>query len=632
MAEHLPFDIEEVYGSSAEHPLRKETYQLVGEESGRIASNNGNPISILCALASSQGPVLARVRFLTDFIFVKNGKIVYPVHNNCTEDFWRGVVVYGFMMAPTTGIGRWFAWSLHWWMDWPEKHMELVRIDRVHGLSKEKNQWYRNGNEEALWLNTMQGYSFALMEADDLMKHGWRFVIASWGNVGQASGEGDNTRELHECVPACPETAPPYWWHEKGKVAGRKAWQMLCAAHRRRQDEEEEEDSVEEDPTPRKSGKSSSRRKKPEKPKTAESGSVRRRSAPSTASSSKPKASAGSSSKPPPLKTRKRPASQRPEDEVGGETGSTDSAFEPSASRAMAGEQEGSQQPPPKRSRKMSVDHLLVGPLDSEKSQPLGKAAAKDRLQREADVGYTPGPSTQAANVLPSVQVDTTPTGRVLVPDSSPARRAPAEQLEVSAASQSSELAAAVRQLSVAPDAQQAQSRGQSAVVGQGPGLTPVPHVAPARSEAPSTLQLDRAVEEGKATTGPTDVAAPMVSGDTESINPGNASPQLSASAKHSAPATAPVAPVDVAVALTPASSALDVAAVPGPLPSSSHGSSGADPGHAQLPDTGIAMPPPTASGVQGPVGHRVAVIPRYLQDSAGDDRSSGRHGTGNVP
>lgn len=89
-------------------------------------------------------PSEARVRLLTDFLFVKNGEFVYPNYNDCTKEFWRDVEVWGFMMAPT-GPGRWLAWSLLWHLDWKDKNMELVRIAKIDGMSKETSIHYRNG-------------------------------------------------------------------------------------------------------------------------------------------------------------------------------------------------------------------------------------------------------------------------------------------------------------------------------------------------------------------------------------------------------------------------------------------------------------------------------------------------------
>lgn len=89
-------------------------------------------------------PHAARVRLLTDFVFVKDGKLVYPYHKDCTQAFWKGVEVWGFMMAPS-GAGKWLAWSLLWHLEWPEKHMELVRIRNIHGMSKEASRHFRNG-------------------------------------------------------------------------------------------------------------------------------------------------------------------------------------------------------------------------------------------------------------------------------------------------------------------------------------------------------------------------------------------------------------------------------------------------------------------------------------------------------
>jgi hypothetical protein len=69
---------------------------------------------------------------------------VHPLYQDCTKDFWKGVEVWGFMMSPS-GHGKWLAWSLLWHLDWPGKHMELVRIRTIDGMSKEKHRSYRNG-------------------------------------------------------------------------------------------------------------------------------------------------------------------------------------------------------------------------------------------------------------------------------------------------------------------------------------------------------------------------------------------------------------------------------------------------------------------------------------------------------
>lgn len=69
---------------------------------------------------------------------------MFPNYQSCTKDFYDGLEVWGFMMGPT-GNGKWLAWSLLWHLDWPEKHMELVRIRGIYGMSKERNKHFRNG-------------------------------------------------------------------------------------------------------------------------------------------------------------------------------------------------------------------------------------------------------------------------------------------------------------------------------------------------------------------------------------------------------------------------------------------------------------------------------------------------------
>jgi hypothetical protein len=119
-------------------------FRLENEAKGSIGGRLGMNRLTLALTKETKFSTTARVRLLTDFVFVKAGKLVYPRYNECTTHFWDGVEAWGFMMSPT-GHCKWFAWSLNWWLDWPGKHMELVRIDYISGISKERDPHYRNG-------------------------------------------------------------------------------------------------------------------------------------------------------------------------------------------------------------------------------------------------------------------------------------------------------------------------------------------------------------------------------------------------------------------------------------------------------------------------------------------------------
>ncbi|KAB5588352.1 hypothetical protein CTheo_8205 [Ceratobasidium theobromae] len=195
-----PFDVGTVYG---DHPVRKENIELDNEDLG---PTNGTD---------------ARARLLTDFILVKDGKFLHPYHNQCTKkDFWKGAEVWGFMMSPA-GYYKWYAWSLLWHLDWPGKHMELVRIDNIQSMTVERSKHYRNNNEAALWLNTKNRFSYALMEPDDTIAQEWLRVIQSW-----QSAEEDGPAI---CLAVDPTFPAPSWWRHKGKPAGRKPWKGLTS-------------------------------------------------------------------------------------------------------------------------------------------------------------------------------------------------------------------------------------------------------------------------------------------------------------------------------------------------------------------------------------------------------------------
>ncbi|KAG8724030.1 hypothetical protein FRC12_005548 [Ceratobasidium sp. 428] len=216
-----PFDKEVVYG---DHPVRDEFYVLDNE----IADD------------SNMSEKEMRIRLLTDFIFVKDGELVRPLYESCTDAFWKGVEVWGFTMSPT-GTGKWLAWSLFWHLEWPGKNMELVRITNIEGMSKERTKRYRNGNELALFLNTRTRCSYALMEPDDLAREGWREVLDSWQDVG------DDLERLQECRPPASLAVRPGWWHHKGAPTSESVWRRAVKWQTEYEEQQGKEASCEEE-------------------------------------------------------------------------------------------------------------------------------------------------------------------------------------------------------------------------------------------------------------------------------------------------------------------------------------------------------------------------------------------------
>ncbi|QRW09542.1 hypothetical protein RhiLY_08541 [Ceratobasidium sp. AG-Ba] len=161
----LPFDIEEVYGEGTE--VRGERFTLMNESREVLL------------------PGEARVRLITDFVLVKDGNFVFPTHELNTKEWWEGVEVYGFMMMPgTDGDAKWFAWTLWWFLSWPGKHFELVRIEGVKNMTLEYSEHWRNGHELVLFLNSRQNFSYAMLEPDDMIVNQWvKITLTSWANA-----------------------------------------------------------------------------------------------------------------------------------------------------------------------------------------------------------------------------------------------------------------------------------------------------------------------------------------------------------------------------------------------------------------------------------------------------------------
>ncbi|QRW09556.1 hypothetical protein RhiLY_08555 [Ceratobasidium sp. AG-Ba] len=427
----LPFDMEKVWGTCK---CRNEDYVLDTELQGRIASGQ------------------ARIRYLTDFIFVKDGKIVFPVYERCTPEFWKGVQVYGFMIGPTSSIDRWYIWSLHWWL--AKQQVELVRIDNVIGIEKQNDLRYRNGNEQVLWLNSRKGYAYALMEPDESIAQGWRFVNASWKKEGRDG--------LPVCVPADPDLAPPDWWHNKGEVTGRAAWQALQRAWEKKKEEEEEaedeeeaegEDDSEEKPAPK-----NLQKRKMENEEDAGSGKRRKSSA--TTDKGKTKEHANAVAKPPTKAAAKPPTKGKAHQSTTSGSGSKKSLTDSPTARlskresssktraakrpaAELSEQEEiyippSGKPPPSPPTIPEASTLPASPFAEQSSSsaigivpPTSKQACafslghivesapdvsgrKEPMLREAKSRYTHGPATQEVNQLPSLEaLVNSPSGTV---------------------------------------------------------------------------------------------------------------------------------------------------------------------------------------------------------------------------
>ncbi|KAG9074498.1 hypothetical protein FRC06_010636, partial [Ceratobasidium sp. 370] len=107
-------------------PIRRESYLLDNESNEDIPKNQ------------------VRIRLLHEFIFFKNGLPLAPKFEDCVPGYWDEVEAYGLMAFPCHG-SKWFLWAGIWELDFHPKHYELVRIKRINGMTKELNNYFRNG-------------------------------------------------------------------------------------------------------------------------------------------------------------------------------------------------------------------------------------------------------------------------------------------------------------------------------------------------------------------------------------------------------------------------------------------------------------------------------------------------------
>ncbi|KAG8724036.1 hypothetical protein FRC09_000711 [Ceratobasidium sp. 395] len=463
----LPFDISAVYGPN--RVLRSESDLTRGEAGGKTSSDVGEALGAALGKVAPDGieltidPSTVGVRVLTDFIFVKNGQYVDLKWRACTEEFWDGVVVYGFTMPVGTREDRWYVWSLWWTLEWPSWDMELVRIDNIIGMSKECNVHFRNGNVWALWLETKE-HGWALAEPDKLIEHRWPDVLASWADTN------GNTNEVLAITRIGHFMAPPGWWcGPNGAVAGERAWQSLMTKfikYAKTQGEEAEpevRDMLNEierqqsEPSDKPKGKrKATKPRRGREDKRSAGGSTRVPATAVVASSAKPPAqfaspsglgpAPGQTSTTSPSKTRKRGADEAEGSEDHG--GSTDGEGESDEEHRGEGTESGPEEPPPAKRSRMSLKDLAPQPSSSDAAATSEKIAAKSRMLREGEPRYSPGPSTQQANVLPALETGRSAGAQASsAPASAVADGGVPRQEEVS--SQASQLAGAVQVISI---------------------------------------------------------------------------------------------------------------------------------------------------------------------------------------
>ncbi|KAB5589097.1 hypothetical protein CTheo_7459 [Ceratobasidium theobromae] len=165
-------------------------------------------------------PSQGKVRALDGFVFLKDKNFVYPTSVR-DEDWWTGVTAYGYAAA-LTGEYKWFIWAGRWDEEFPGKHIEVVQLKNLCKITKESNRHWRGGLEEILWLETSQGYSYALLEPDvayDVDK--WCSVTNSFTYL--PSG-GSQSSPAFTRINLGDER--PTWW----KSTGNKAWNHLIRA------------------------------------------------------------------------------------------------------------------------------------------------------------------------------------------------------------------------------------------------------------------------------------------------------------------------------------------------------------------------------------------------------------------
>ncbi|KAG8734338.1 hypothetical protein FRC11_005325 [Ceratobasidium sp. 423] len=197
------------------HLIQPENVALDPEGSDAVANGNGmsNIEGKRRTIDHRNVRMKVIARALDGFIFVKDGRFVYPTYG-VPDEWWQGVVAYGYVAA-LTGEFKYFIWAGQWHMHYDDKHLEVVILANLQGLSKEINKHWRNGKEHILWLDTDQGYSYALLEpAEEYDRGGWTRVTSSWTSVPDPECSGDPS-----FCRIQPQDVRPEWWDGNGDDA-----------------------------------------------------------------------------------------------------------------------------------------------------------------------------------------------------------------------------------------------------------------------------------------------------------------------------------------------------------------------------------------------------------------------------
>lgn len=265
-------------------------------------------------------------------------------------------------------------------------------------------------NQVALWVNTRQKYTYALMEPEEQIAVQWAYVCESWRE--------SDARKLPVpfCGPIPTVVSVPAWWHRGGKTAGKRAWQFLVTKQTEHENTTSRDDETPPPtpPTKTKKGRRKGNSAVPAKRKREQS-STRGTGSPQRSDETRRIATRGSN------RMSVKPAVKWPptdESESGSEKSATHDEDE--APLDVSADDTGAiPTHPPERSGVMTVKELAAPTSPPAAVVSPGKQASKDRLQREAEPSYSPGPSTQKANTLPPLTTDGVPPVVVFVPASS---------------------------------------------------------------------------------------------------------------------------------------------------------------------------------------------------------------------
>ncbi|KDN34330.1 hypothetical protein RSAG8_12581, partial [Rhizoctonia solani AG-8 WAC10335] len=167
------------------------------------------------------------VRTATYFQFVDKdtGNYVTPLYESSTREFWQGVRMK-CLVASLIGRSRNIIQAGYWGVDFPDLDFRLMDVDGLTGMFLEKEQSWRRGQEDIIWVHTPR-YAYALQAPVGPYKEVWDEVLANWqrGHAGRSGA----FLELDRAKP------PPSWW------VGKQDWAIL-QAYEEPEDGDEDED------------------------------------------------------------------------------------------------------------------------------------------------------------------------------------------------------------------------------------------------------------------------------------------------------------------------------------------------------------------------------------------------------